>query len=192
MKIGILTIPGDPLFIEIGENSQLEVVLVEKKEELVSLDGLILAGKDKLILADFLAKKNLVEPIKRKAKEGMPLWGVGAGLLMLAKTPEASLDKVNISLDLMDIIAIDHGFDEKTKESLYIPALGYEAVISFFDHAPYISEVAPHIGIMAYHKEKIVMARQGNLLASAFFTEKEEKRVVNYFLGMIKEALEQI
>lgn len=179
MKIGIISVPEVSLSAEILKGDRVKRVLVQKPGELVGLDALILVGNDVFIMENFLRDNKFIEPIRKKVTEKMPVLGLGAGLWIMSET-----------LNLMDVVAVKKGFCTNFTTSLYIPAFGYEPVISIFDHSPYIIKVEPHVGIMACYQEKIIMARQGNLLASAFFVSKEEKRLENYFLQMISENLE--
>ena len=55
-----------------------------------------------------------------------------------------------------------------------------------FIRAPYITEAAPDVEILALYQGKMVLARQGNLLASAFHPELTgDSQVHRYFLQQI-------
>lgn len=184
MQIGLLSLSSNPVF---GKGSSLSWVHVTKPDEIYHLDGLIVAGSNVQHLQDFLLQNGLLGPIKEQVKKGMPLWGIQAGLYLMAKR---RLDHSFTSLDLMDATAAwDRGTGPFTVP-LHIRALGQEPVGGIFDHFLYLSQVEPQVGIMAYHRERIVMARQGNLLVSAFRLPAGEDRPLDYFLQMVRENQE--
>lgn len=184
MAVGLLSLSSDPVF---GKGNPYPWRKVTKPDEIYHLDGLIVAGSSIRDLQDFLAENRLLEPIKERARQGMPLWGIQAGLYLMAKRRP---DGAWASLDLMDAAAAWEEGLGKFTVPLHIQALGPEPVGGIFDGFPYLSRVAPQVGIMAYYREKIVMARQGNLLASAFRPQPGEERPLNYFLQMVRENQE--
>ena len=67
--------------------------------------------------------------------------------------------------------------------SLNIPALGEKAFPGIFIRAPYISRVGDKVEVLAKFEERVVLAKEGNLLACAFHPElTNDLRVHQYFL----------
>ncbi|HHW06805.1 MAG TPA: hypothetical protein GXX34_04610 [Clostridia bacterium] len=184
MQIGLLSLSIDPVF---GKHNSLTWTGITTPGEIYGLDGLILAGSNIRELQDFLVKNRLVDPIREKAKQGMPVWGIQAGLYLMAKRRSGSS---LAALDLMDGTAACSTEGAKFTVPLHIQALGPEPVCGIFDRFIYLSQVEPQVGIMAYHRERIVMARQGNLLVSAFRLQAGEDRPLSYFLQMVRENLD--
>jgi len=62
-------------------------------------------------------------------------------------------------------------------------------VRAVFIRAPVVTEVRADAQVLARFDDKIVMVRQGNLLASAFHPElTDDRRVQQYFLNMINSS----
>lgn len=184
MQIGILCLPTDRVTLH---NSCFSWITVKKPGDINRIDGLIIEGSSIQLVQDLLVKNRLINPIKEKAKQGMPLWGIKAGMYLMASK---RLDSSMTSLDLMDATATVDSHQERFTVPLHIQAFGQDPVMGIFDQFIYLPQVEPHVGIMAYYREKIVMARQGNLLVSGFSFPREECRPLNYFLQMVKENLD--
>lgn len=133
---------------------------------------------------------NLVEKIKELAAKNLPIFGTCAGMIVLSKRIE---DSNQYSLGLMDVTVQRNAFGRQVasfETNLEIPALGKDPIRAIFIRAPYIKEVAPNVGILAEYEGKIVFARQGNMIASAFHPElTEDRRVHQYFLSIVDEQL---
>lgn len=184
MQIGVLCSSTDRVVLS---GSSFSWIAVEKPGDIYHIDGLIIEGSSIQLLQDLLVKHRLIYPIKEKAKQGMPLWGIQAGMyLMTSKRLDSSIT----SLDLMDATAFIDSHQKKFTVPLHIQAFGDDPVMGIFDGFIYLPHVEPQVGIMAYYREKIVMARQGNLLASGFGFPREERRPLDYFLQMVRENLE--
>ena len=111
-------------------------------------------------------------------------------MIVLSKTIEQS-DQYR--LGLMDVTVQRNAFGRQVasfETDLNVPALGQDPVKAVFIRAPYIKEVAPNVGILAEYEGKVVFARQGNMLVSAFHPElTEDRRVHQYFLSIVDEQM---
>ena len=107
-------------------------------------------------------------------------------MILLGKT---IIDSDQYRLNLMDTVVERNAFGRQVasfETDLLVPAMGPNPLHAVFIRAPYLREVAPNVGILAEYEGKIVFARQGNLLASAFHPElTPDLRVHQYFLNMI-------
>ena len=74
--------------------------------------------------------------------------------------------------------------------TLIIPVLGDDPVkAEFTGNSPSITGVEPNVGILCSIEDNIVMARQGNYLASTFNPIiDDDLRVHEYFFKMVKDA----
>jgi len=122
----------------------------------------------------------------------VPLMGTCAGMILLAKGGGSQAEKTGQPLlSLMDI-KVDRNAFGRQKESfeadLDIPAIGKEPFHGVFIRAPVIESVEGTVKVMCKYKGKIVMARQGNILALAFHPEVSgDTRLHEYFLRMMEE-----
>ena len=128
-------------------------------------------------------KDGLIIPIAA----GLPVYGTCAGLILLAKKIEGEPSQRIAS---MDITALRNAYGRQLG-SFYIeaPMKGIEGNVPMtFIRAPYIKEVWGDAEVLAEVDGKIVAARQGNQLVTAFHPELNESLEIHkYFLGMCKE-----
>lgn len=191
MKIGVLAMQGafrehKKVIEMLGE----EAVEVRLPKHLTEIEGLIIPGGESTTIGKLLIRYRLMEPIIASAKNGLPIMGTCAGMILLAKDIQG-YDQPR--LGLMDISVVRNGFGRQVdsfEADLPIEAVGKAPFQAVFIRAPYIKEVAPQVGILAQINQKIVMARQGNFLACAFHPElTEDYRVHGYFLKMIRQTI---
>lgn len=193
MKIGVLAMQG--AFIEHERALQrigVETVQVRKKEQLQEIDGLIIPGGESTTIGKLLKFFDLDDLITQRVKEGMPIFGTCAGLILLAKDiADSNQDR----LGFMDIAVQRNAFGRQVDSfevPLNIEGIEGDPVLSVFIRAPYVTEVHGDVQVLAEHAGKIVMVRQGNCLGCAFHPElTEDDRIHRYFVGMIEENRKQ-
>jgi 5'-phosphate synthase pdxT subunit len=190
-KIGVLALQGT--FREhrqAFESFGCEVIEVRKCSDLEDINGLVIPGGESTIMGKLLQVDELGDKIKELASKNLPIFGTCAGMVVLSKNIE---DSDQYSLELMDVTVQRNAFGRQVasfETNLEIPALGKDPIRAVFIRAPYIKEVAPNVGILAEYEGKIVFARQGNMIASAFHPElTEDRRVHQYFLSIVDEQL---
>ncbi|GAW93641.1 pyridoxal 5'-phosphate synthase glutaminase subunit PdxT [Calderihabitans maritimus] len=190
MLIGVLALQGAfrehrMAIKECGVDS----IEVRKRQELEQVDGLIIPGGESTTMGRLLIDYDLMEPIQKKAAAGMPIYGTCAGLVLLAKEIEGSNQP---RLGLMEMEVKRNAFGRQVdsfEADLQIPALGDTPFRGVFIRAPYITRVGPEIEVLAKYDDKIIFARQGQFLASAFHPElTKDLRIHKYFLKMVEEA----
>lgn len=150
-------------------------------------DGLIIPGGESTTQAKLLNELGLMEPVKEAIAAGLPVYGTCAGLILLAKKIEG---EPSLRIASMDITALRNAYGRQLG-SFYIeaPMKGIEGNIPMtFIRAPYIKEVWGDAEVLAEVDGKIVAARQGNQLVTAFHPELNDSLEIHkYFLGMCKK-----
>ena len=150
-------------------------------------DGLIIPGGESTTQAKLLNELELMEPVKEAIAAGLPVYGTCAGLILLAKKIEG---EPSFRIASMDITALRNAYGRQLG-SFYIeaPMKGSEGNIPMtFIRAPYIKEVWGDAEVLAEVDGKIVAARQGNQLVTAFHPELNESLEIHkYFLDMCKK-----
>lgn len=157
----------------------------QKKDLDRAFDALIIPGGESTVMAKLLRESGLLEPIRERIQNGMPVFGTCAGLILLAKEVEGE----NNCLGTMDIRVkrnaygrqLGSFYTEKEFRSLGI-------IPMTFIRAPYIAEAFGDAEILAEVDGRIVAARQHNQLVTAFHPElNDDLKVHQYFLDMISE-----
>jgi 5'-phosphate synthase pdxT subunit len=194
LTIGVLALQGDfaehiAMLNKIGVNA----VEVRRESQLHDLDGLIIPGGESTTIAKLSLEDSIdtiFDTIKIKAQHGMPVYGTCMGSIFLAKEIEGSSQG---RLGLMDIKVRRNAFGPQKfsrEESLSIPQLRQEPFLAVFIRAPIILQAGAGVNVMARTDEGIVMARQGNLLVTAFHPEvTEDDTIHRYFVDMVRASL---
>lgn len=183
---GVLALQGD--FAE--HVARLRELGVEAREvrlpgELDGLDALVMPGGESTTIGKLAVAYGLVEPIRAMAGAGKPVWGTCAGMILLARDVGMAQPLVGC----MDIVVDRNAFGRQLDSfevDLDAPALGAPPFRAVFIRAPVIRSVGKGVDVLARLPDgRIVAARQGNLLATAFHPELTgDDRWHRYFLGM--------
>lgn len=189
MKIGVLALQGAVTeHIRMIEQLGAEAITVKKLEQLDELDGLIIPGGESTTISKLMHAYGFMEAIRVFSDQEKPIFGTCAGLILLAKHIEPD---GGTHLDLMNIRVQRNGFGrqrESFEANLDVKGMD-EPFQAVFIRAPYIIEVGPHVEVLTTYKDKIVAARQGHLLCSAFHPElTDDMRFHHYFIDMVKES----
>lgn len=184
MKVGVLALQGafrehERILAACG----VETAQIRKPRQLEGISALIIPGGESTTIGKLLNQFQLFEPVTKMGREGLPIFGTCAGLIMLAREIAGSEQP---RLGLMDICVERNAFGRQVdsfEASLDIPAIGGQAFRAVFIRAPYIIEAGRGVEVLASFREKIVFARQGRFLAAAFHPELTgDPRIHKYFL----------
>lgn len=146
-------------------------------------DGLILPGGESTTMGKLLRDLDLYEPLRAKIQGGLPVYGACAGLILLAETVDGGVP----CFATMDI-AVKRNAYGRQLGSFYTEAQfqGLGKIPMTFIRAPYIAAAGPKAQVLAEVDGRIVAARQGNQLVTAFHPElSDDLSVHQYFLDML-------
>ncbi|QAA34424.1 pyridoxal 5'-phosphate synthase glutaminase subunit PdxT [Clostridium manihotivorum] len=186
MRIGVLALQGG-VAEHINHLIKLncEAVEVRKKEELEGLNGIILPGGESTTIGKLLRKTGIFDILRNKILEGLPVWGTCAGMILLAK----DIENDNVKhLATMDITVRRNAYGSQIDSFLAeesIEAVANEKIPLVFIRAPFITSVDDKVEILAKIEEKVVAARQGNMLVTSFHPELTDNLEFHrYFIGI--------
>ena len=148
-------------------------------------DGLIIPGGESTVQIKLLRDLGLYAPVAEAIKNGLPVFGTCAGLIMLAKTQDG--EPAN-RLSTMDIDVRRNAYGRQLG-SFHTEAEmeGVGRIPMTFIRAPYIEGVSGSAKALATVDGHIVAARQGNQLVTAFHPELDtDTRVHAYFMDMMR------
>lgn len=187
-KIGVLALQGDFLeHIQILQQLDVDAVAVRLPHQLDGLDGLIIPGGESTTIGKLAVEYGLMEPLRQFGAQ-KALWGTCAGAIFISKDAR----REQPLLGLMDIRVERNAFGRQIASfevDLDIPILRnvdpntgpFHAV---FIRAPLIESVGEGVEVLATLEDgRIVAARKGNLLATAFHPElTNDHRFHKYFI----------
>ena len=161
--------------------------IVKTAKDLDCIDGLILPGGESTAIGKLLDYFSLKEILQQKIISGLPVFGTCAGLILLAKNIE---NQTNTHLATMEITVKRNGYGSQLDSfstNLLIPTIDKNMPIPLvFIRAPYITKTDKDVQILATLDNKIIAARQKNMLVSSFHPELTcDLRFHQYFLSMI-------
>ncbi|MFH0834994.1 MAG: pyridoxal 5'-phosphate synthase glutaminase subunit PdxT [Candidatus Micrarchaeota archaeon] len=156
---------------------------VRRLDELDGLDGLIIPGGESTAIGKLMQASGMFERVRELAREGFPIYGTCAGMILLAKKGGA-LGSGQKLLGLMDMEVERNAFGRQ-RES-FEADVDIEGIGKFpcaFIRAPAAVKVWDGCTPLGRYGKFIVAARQGNLFATAFHPELvADSRVHEYFI----------
>lgn len=184
MAVGILAVQG--AFAEhaaVLDRLQVPHFEIRQKRDLSQpMDQLILPGGESTVMRKLLTELELLEPLKQRITDGMPVLGTCAGLILLAK----QVDGGKPCFATMDISVKRNAYGRQLGSFHTEQSFGALGVLPMtFIRAPYIASVEGDTQILATVDGNIVAARQGNQLVTAFHPELDDNTAIHeYFLQM--------
>ena len=154
----------------------------QKKDLDRPFDALILPGGESTVMRKLLLELDIYDALKEKIMSGLPVFGTCAGLILLADEVEAG----GPCFGTMNITAKRNAYGRQLG-SFHTDAEfdGLGQVLMTFIRAPYIAQAGEGVEILAEVDGKIVAARQGRQLVTAFHPELDgDTRIHEYFLNM--------
>ncbi len=201
MKIGVISVQGAvPEHLKAVDNAfnKLDVkgesVPIRRPSQLDNLDGLIIPGGESTTISKLIQKFELYDKIVTLAKnDKIPIMGTCAGCILLAREEVQDEDTEVRLMELMEMSVIRNAFGRQRESFEHdVNIDGFtDPFHAVFIRAPMITKVWGECKAMARleakgNKEKIVIARQDNLLALAFHPElTPDTRIHEYFIDMI-------
>jgi len=167
---------------------------VKTADDVKKLDGLIIPGGESTTIGQLSLVNSSLRVVKEKIEGGMPVFGICAGMILLAKTAsDRVVGKTNQPLlDLLEIKIERNSFGrqresfeaEVTMDSINIPQFR-----GVFIRAPSISEVSSDVEVLAKFNEKIVAIKKGNIIGTSFHPElTSDVSLHKYFVNLVKNS----
>jgi 5'-phosphate synthase pdxT subunit len=197
MKVGVLALQGDvrehiSSLIACGVNP----IAVRRATELEQVDALVLPGGESTTIAQLSEVFGVYSHIKDRIKEGMPVYGSCAGMILLAneildaKEGQKSFGGLGITVRRnafgrqVDSFESDIAFDDGSAD----------LVRAVFIRAPWVEKVGDGVQVLASVDKHPVAVRSKTLLATSFHPELTgDHRIHRYFIEEVaRPALEKV
>ncbi len=188
--IGVLALQGDVrehlIALAVADATARPV---RRPEELAELDGLVIPGGESTTMSKLAVLFGMQEPLRERIKDGMPVYGTCAGLIMLADKildPRSGQE----TFGGIDMIVRRNAFgrqNESFEAKVEIAGIEDGPVEGVFIRAPWVESVGAQAEVLAEHDGHIVAVRQGNALATSFHPELTgDHRVHRLFTEMVR------
>ena len=185
MRIGVLAVQG--AFIEherMIEALGHEAFEIRQKRDLEQeFDGLILPGGESTVIGKLLRELDLFDILHKKIREGMPVLGTCAGLILLAEKLSGD-DTVHFGTLPVTVKRNAYGRQLGSFETVAEIAHIGEIPLTFI-RAPYIECADDGVEILAKVDGNIVAVQYGNQIGISFHPEVTDCTAVHeYFLSL--------
>ncbi|CAB1127516.1 glutamine amidotransferase for pyridoxal phosphate synthesis; pyridoxal 5'-phosphate synthase complex, glutamine amidotransferase subunit PdxT [Candidatus Hydrogenisulfobacillus filiaventi] len=190
VRVGVLAIQGDVReHLHHLERAGARPQEVRTPADLDGLAGLIIPGGESTTIGMLMEEAGLTQAVRERVeREGFPVYGTCAGLILLARRVVGGPSPARIGV--MDLTADRNAYGRQVASfevRLPIPVLGPELFPAVFIRAPRITAVGPGVQVLATLDGEPVMAESGGLLVSAFHPEmSDDLRIHRYFLEKVR------
>ncbi|OJF13529.1 pyridoxal 5'-phosphate synthase glutaminase subunit PdxT [Couchioplanes caeruleus] len=197
MNIGVLALQGDVRehLTALAESDALARP-VRRPEELDEVDALVIPGGESTTMSKLAVTFGMLDPIRKRIADGMPVYGSCAGMIMLATTVlDGRPDQESFAG--IDMTVRRNAFGRQVdsfEAAVRIEDVEGDDFHAVFIRAPWVEEVGDDVRVLGRVADgpaagRIVAVRQGNLLATAFHPELTgDLRVHRYFVEMVRHA----
>jgi pyridoxal 5'-phosphate synthase pdxT subunit len=191
--VGVFALQGDVReHLRVLSALGARAIGVRRVAELDQCDGLVIPGGESTTMSKLARTFDLFEPIRQRIKEGMPVFGTCAGMIMLAdRIEDGTADQE--TLGGLDITVRRNAFGRQVDSfEGDLDFAGLEAPVhAVFIRAPWVEDAGPDVEVLARVEGgpaagRIVGVRQGSLMATSFHPEVGgDDRVHRLFLDLI-------
>ncbi|GAB1641697.1 pyridoxal 5'-phosphate synthase glutaminase subunit PdxT [Krasilnikovia sp. MM14-A1259] len=197
MTIGVLALQGDVReHLRALTESGTQARPVRRTEELDAVAALVIPGGESTTMSNLAVSFGLLDPIRKRIADGMPVYGSCAGMIMLATTVlDGRPDQESFAGIDMTVRRNAFGRQVDSFEApVAIDGIAGGDFHAVFIRAPWVENIGPDVRALGRVTAgpaagRIVAVQQGNLLATAFHPELTgDLRVHRYFVQMVSSA----
>ena len=178
-RIGVLAVQGDVReHLRALSGCGVQAIAVRRPAELDQVDALVLPGGESTTIDKLTRIFELRDPLLGRLKDGMPVYGSCAGMILLAERV-ADAAPGQQTLGGIDMTVRRNAFGRQVasfEEDVEVAGVPGGPIRGVFIRAPWVEQVGPGVEVLARvgtgpAEGRIVAVRQGNLLATAFHPE---------------------
>jgi pyridoxal 5'-phosphate synthase pdxT subunit len=191
--VGVLALQGDVReHLRVLGSLGVQATAVRRLVELEACDGLVIPGGESTTMFKLARTFDLFEPVRQRIKEGLPVFGTCAGMIMLADRIVDGIPDQE-TLGGLDITVRRNAFGRQVDSfegDLDLRGLA-EPLHAVFIRAPWVEEAGAGVEVLGRVEDgpaagRIVAVRQGSLMATSFHPEVAgDDRVHRLFLDLI-------
>jgi pyridoxal 5'-phosphate synthase pdxT subunit len=191
--IGVLALQGD-----VAEHRRAvtgtgaSAVAVRRPAELDAVDGLIIPGGESTTMWKLADVFELMEPLRKRIADGLPVFGSCAGMIMLATN---LLDRIDgqETLGGLDVTVRRNAFGRQVdsfESDIDLKGVDGPPFRAVFIRAPWVEQAGPGVEVLGTEPRtgRIVAVRQGPVLATSFHPElTRDGRIHQLFTEIVRE-----
>lgn len=200
INVGVLAVQGDVTENVMATKMAIEelgidgvVNEVKTPEQIAELDGLIIPGGESTVIGTLSLVNGSLKKIKEKIANGMPVFGICAGMILLSKRAKDRVvgEMDQPLLDLLDIKIERNAFGRQKdsfESEISMDKIGIPKFQGVFIRAPSIIETGKNVEVLSKFNENIVAVKQGNIIGTSFHPELTGNISLHkYFVDLIRK-----
>ena len=167
-----------------------ETVQVRTPSDLKLVGALVMPGGESTTMSHLLLTSGLFESIDTRLKQGMPVFGTCAGMILLAKDVlDGRSDQKSFGAIDIDVKRNAYGRQIDSFETDIAVDGFVDDFHAVFIRAPQIARCGEGVTVLARHGQDVVLARQGSVMVSSFHPElASDVRIHSLFADSLQEA----
>jgi 5'-phosphate synthase pdxT subunit len=169
---------------------RFETVQVRTPSDLESVDALVMPGGESTTMSHLLLTSGLFDSIDTRLKQGMPVFGTCAGMILLAKgVLDGRPDQLSFGAIDIDVKRNAYGRQIDSFETDIAIDGFVDDFHAVFIRAPQIARCGEGVTVLARHGQDVVLARQGSVMVASFHPElTSDVRIHSLFTDSLQEA----
>ena len=189
-RVGVLAVQG--AFAEHAQalsHAGADALEVRRADALGDVDGLVIPGGESTTLGLVGGESGLLAAVRSAIDAGLPVFGTCAGLIMLADEVHGGSPPLIGGLRVR-VRRNAYGRQRASFEApVSIPVIGPDPFPGIFIRAPWVEAAGPGVEVLGELGGRIVAARQGAILATAFHPElTADLRIHRVFIDGLRSA----
>jgi len=167
-----------------------ETVQIRTPSDLKLVGALVMPGGESTTMSHLLLTSGLFESIDTRLKQGMPVFGTCAGMILLAKDVlDGRSDQKSFGAIDIDVKRNAYGRQIDSFETDIAVDGFVDDFHAVFIRAPQIARCGEGVTVLARHGQDVVLARQGSVMVSSFHPElASDVRIHSLFTDSLQEA----
>ena len=185
MKVGVLALQGDfEAHARAVRSAGADPFDVRTQSELAAADALIIPGGESTTIRKLATEYGLLEPLRQRAQDGLPIFGTCAGMIACART---IIDGEPPILGVVDVDVRRNAYGRQVQSfEADIDVRGIGEMRAVFIRAPRVERVGDEVDVLARHNDEPVIVRQGQILLAAFHPELTgDDRLHRLFIDLV-------
>ena len=201
MRIGVLALQGDfrehlAMLCSISTADRpIEACEVRTPDELALVDALVIPGGESTTIGRLAVLYGLVDAIRARVDDGMPVLGTCAGMIFLAAS---TVEYDQPQLGVLDAVVRRNAFGRQVDSfEADLAVEGFEDPMhAVFIRAPWIVKVGADVETLASVEDETgeshpVLVRQGRILATSFHPELTDDARLHAMLAELVGSIEE-
>jgi 5'-phosphate synthase pdxT subunit len=194
-RIGVLALQGDVReHLRALEAAGAVATAVRRPSELDDVDALAIPGGESTTMYKLAIAFDLLDPLRKRLREGMPAYGSCAGMIMLADRVADGIEG-QVTLGGLDATVRRNAFGRQVdsfESPVEVAGVEGDPFHAVFIRAPWVESIGDSVEVIGQADGRIVAVRQGPIMATAFHPELTgDQRVHALFVEIVREYFKE-